>query len=118
MTVADILTIGCGEYKELVFVLVPHLTTVLARTFFLSTYGRSYSYKYRLTGKFLRYDLAILASEVLPTLVTIHILRHKTFFQLAKHHTYTHLMTQDIFPISKTPYRSYCTTHSQDIFSN
>ena len=53
MTVADILTIGCGEYEELVFVLFPHLTTVPARIFFLSIYGRSYSYKYRLTGKFL-----------------------------------------------------------------
>ena len=53
MTVADILTIGCGEYEEFVFVLFPHLTTAPARTFFLSTYGTSYSYKYRLTGKFL-----------------------------------------------------------------
>ena len=53
MTVAKIPTIGCGEYEEFVFVLFPHLTTVPARTIFLSTYGRSCSYKYRLTGKFL-----------------------------------------------------------------
>ena len=53
MTVANILTIGCGEYEEFIFVLFPHLTTVPARTFFLSTYGRSGSEKYRLTGKFL-----------------------------------------------------------------
>ena len=51
MTVADILTIGCGDYNELVFVLFPHLTTAPASTFFLSTYGRSYSYKYQLIGK-------------------------------------------------------------------
>ena len=51
MKVADILTIGCGEYEEFIFVLFPHHMTVPARTFFL--YGRSYSYKYRLTGKFL-----------------------------------------------------------------
>ena len=116
MTVTDILTIGCGEYKELVFVLFPHLTRAPARTYFLSTYGRSYSYKYRMTGKFLQYDLATLASEVLPILVAIHISRHTTFIQLAKCHTHRHLMTQDIFPISKTPYTSYDTTHSQDIF--
>ena len=53
MTVADILTIGCGEYEEFTFVLFPHITTTPARTFSLSTYGRSYSYKYRLTTKFL-----------------------------------------------------------------
>ena len=41
--VADILTIGCGEYEEFVFVLFPHLTTAPARTFFLSTYRRSCS---------------------------------------------------------------------------
>ena len=52
MTVADILTIGSGEYKELFFVLFPHLMTVPARTFFLSTYGRSYSYKYRLKSSY------------------------------------------------------------------
>ena len=53
MTVANILTIGCGEYEEFIFVLFPHFTTAPAGAFFLSTYGRSYSYKYRLTGKFL-----------------------------------------------------------------
>ena len=31
MTVANILRIGSGEYKELFFVLFPHLTTVPAR---------------------------------------------------------------------------------------
>ena len=33
MTVANIITLGCREYKEFVFVLFPHLMTVPARTF-------------------------------------------------------------------------------------
>ena len=33
MTVANILTIGRGEYEEFVFVLFPHLMTVPATTF-------------------------------------------------------------------------------------
>ena len=33
MTVTNILTIGCGEYEEFVFLLFPHLTTVPARNF-------------------------------------------------------------------------------------
>ena len=37
MTVANIITLGCREYEEFVFVLFPHLTTAPARTFFLST---------------------------------------------------------------------------------
>ena len=40
---ADTLTIGCGEYEEMVFVLFPHLMTAPARTIFMSTYGRSCS---------------------------------------------------------------------------
>ena len=29
MSVANIVTLGCGEYKDFVFVLFPHLTTVM-----------------------------------------------------------------------------------------
>ena len=39
MTVANIITLGCGEYEDFIFVLFPHLMTVPAMTFFLSTYA-------------------------------------------------------------------------------
>ena len=29
MTVANIITLGCGEYEDFVFVLFPHLMTVM-----------------------------------------------------------------------------------------
>ena len=29
MTVANIITLGCGEYEDFIFVLFPHLTTVM-----------------------------------------------------------------------------------------
>ena len=35
MTVTNIITLGCGEYEEFIFVLFPHLTTVPARAFFV-----------------------------------------------------------------------------------
>ena len=43
------------------------------------------------TGKLLLYDLTSLASEVLPTHVTKHNLRHRAFFELRTHDT--HLTT-------------------------
>ena len=29
MSVANIITLGCGEYKDFIFVLFPHLTTAM-----------------------------------------------------------------------------------------
>ena len=36
MTVANIISLGCREYEEFVFVLFPHLMTAPARTFFFA----------------------------------------------------------------------------------
>ena len=41
---------------------------------------------------------------------------HSSIRSIAHSSNNTHLTTQDIFPISKMPYTSYDTTHSQDIF--
>ena len=36
MTVTNIISLGCREYEEFVFVLFPHVTTAPARTFFFA----------------------------------------------------------------------------------
>ena len=41
---------------------------------------------------------------------------HSSIRSIAHSSNNTHLTTQDIFPISKTPYTSYDTTHLQEIF--
>ena len=41
---------------------------------------------------------------------------HSSVRSIAHSSDNTHLTTQDIFPINKTPHTSYDTTHLQDIF--
>ena len=111
MTVANILTIGSGEYEELSFVLFPHLMTVPARTFFLSTYGRSYSYPLIRAGEgqnfglsytrlmtmdLLQYDIAV--TEIHHTTCSKHVVVDgKGLVSMQPSHVYFWMCTKHRF---------------------